>query len=143
MCLVKCHKLNINEDIICYKYVTVKLDGYLYQSPVRKNTFWQIGKQKEIKNLTGEISEYKAKLLHNSYIDKINGCAYHTFENLEDAMTYASFGSPRHYAILKCIIPKSSKYVFKGENFEGKQSYASQKLKPIEIVKVTAEEVFV
>lgn len=146
MCLVDCNKIEQKDDIICYKVVK-NLNDVVFRSPFKTNTLWEIGKQKEIKNTSisnlKKYSFYKQKVIANSYMHKIYGCAYHTFSSEMEAKKYIEIAyipeSRKGLSILKCVIPKSSKYVyegvFHGVNYESYKSYASQKLKPIEVIK--------
>ena len=71
---------------------------------------------------------------------KINDGAYHTFKNYEDALASYNNGKGGQH-IIECIIPKNSKYTYIGTCllFTNQtvcvESYASQKLKPIKIIK--------
>ena len=147
MCLRYCNKVVAEEDIICYKVVNVVPGGVCFKSPVKKS-FYFIGKKKEIKNVSlksKNLSIYKEKLLTNSRIRKIDSCAYHTFKTLDEARSFINcYYDTSIKRILKCKIPKNSKYIFEGTfNYGGKtpfsengepikNSYASQKLIPIE-----------
>ena len=145
MCLVDCNKIEKKDDIICYKVVK-NLNDVTFSSPFKSATIWEIGKQKEIKNTSisnlKKYSLYKQKVITNSHMHKIYGCAYHTFTTEEEAFDYIMILKTIYatkFSVLKCVIPKSSKYVYKGtfqiaEDVKYK-SYASQKLKPIEIMK--------
>lgn len=146
MCLVDCTKIKTNEDVICYKVVK-NINNVIFSSPFKSATIWEIGKQKEIKNTAisnlKKYSLYKQKVITNSYMHKIYGCAYHTFTTEEDAFDYIKKSRCENaffrFSVLKCVIPKSSKYVYEGtfsitESIKYK-SYASQKLKPIELIK--------
>lgn len=142
MCLRRCNKIKVEQDIVCYKVVCVKLEDCLYTSPFKKSTLWEFGKMKEIKNLTRKnISLYKQQILQNNYMYRIDGCSYHSFKEKDDAVKFIKKGYIKNnwkkYAVLECKIPKNSKYIFEGDfetiTEEPIRSYASQKLKPIKI----------
>ena len=146
MYLVDCNKIEQKNDIICYKVVK-NINDVTFSSPFKSATIWEIGKQKEIKNTSisnlKKYSCYKQKVITNSHMHRIRGCAYHTFTTEEDAFDYIKksrcVNAFFHFSVLKCVIPKSSKYVYEGtfpitESINYK-SYASQKLKPIEVIK--------
>ena len=68
--------------------------------------------------------------------------AYHSYQNLADIPV--EFLLSPEIVVRKCIIPKSSKYVYSGCNNDNKNSkgYASQKLKPVEFVHVDKRMVY-
>ena len=72
----------------------------------------------------------------------IEGGAYHSYQNIADIPV--EFLLCFDFVVCKCIIPKSSKYIYSGYNNENENSkgYASQKLKPVEIVHVDKCELF-
>jgi hypothetical protein len=80
------------------------------------------------RNVEIEIGKiYKSKLIkYNSLIEE----GIHSFENLEDTKLIASLDEDLF--VVKCIIPKGSKYYI--GKFDGYVSYASDTLKYVEIL---------
>lgn len=106
------------EDIICYKAITEKFDNDLY-------TFYQQAKIK-----IGKTYRSKFTIDFLGEIEK----GLHSLTTLEIAKEFIINKFLIHKAhIVKCIIPKGSKY-YLGHFYVDNDSYASNKLKYVEIV---------
>lgn len=106
------------EDIICYKAITEKFDNKLC-------TFYRMT---EIK--IGNT--YRSNFTFN-YLGEIEK-GLHSLTTLEIAKEFIYDKLLIHKAhIVKCIIPKGSEY-YLGRFYVDKDSYASNKLKYVEIV---------
>ena len=140
MCLTNIEKITPQEDIMCYKLFKIGptvCDSDMW-SPF-KSKHWKIGKMETLKR--------NAPTVYSSYY---NGCkknmihegAYHSYQNIADIPV--EFLLRPEIVVCKCIIPKSSKYVYSGYNNENKSSkgYASQKLKPVELVHIDKRMVY-
>lgn len=136
MCLYEATKINPKEDITCYKLVetgrlrysntppTNPVQPPVLRSPYYSNKTWKLGK-----------TETLNKCIHPELVgSEIYGGAYHSYASLLNAVRVASKHSMYEVAVLKCIIPKSSKYVYKGTVYSGDKGFASQKLKPVKVV---------
>ena len=140
MCLTNIEKITPQEDIICYKLFVI--DPKVCDSDMRSPFYsksWKIGKMETLKRNAATVysSYYNGHKNH-----KIQGGAYHSYQNIADIpVEFLLFSE---IAVCKCIIPKSSKYVYSGYNNENKSSkgYASQKLKPVEFVHVDKRMVY-
>lgn len=135
MCLTNIEKITPQEDIICYKLFKIDptVCGSDMWSPFIKSKHWKIGKMETLKR--------NAPAVYSSYYNGckkqiIQGGAYHSYQNIADIPI--EFLLCPGFVVCKCIIPKSSKYVYSGCNNDSKNSkgYASQKLKPVEFVYV-------
>ena len=134
MCLTNIEKITPQEDIICYKLFMIdpKVCDSDMWSPFHSKS-WKIGKMETLKRNGPTVYSFYYNG-HKSH--KIQGGAYHSYQNIADIPV--EFLLRPEIVVCKCIIPKSSKYVYSGYNNENKNSkgYASQKLKPVEIVHV-------
>ena len=103
------------KDIIVYK--VIKEDNGMYKTPCQ--------------NFVVKIGEtYTSKLnKHSSVVEE----GLHSFENFSDANFEAMCCIWHKHIVVKCIIPKGSKY-YKGL-FGSYDSYVSNKLTYIEIIK--------
>ena len=140
MCLSNIEKITPQEDIVCYKLFMINprvCDSDMW-SPF-KSKHWKIGRMETLKRNKPTVysSYYNGQKKH-----KIQGGAYHSYQNIADIP--AEFLSCPDFVVCKCIIPKSSKYVYSGYNNDNENSkgYASQKLKPVEIVYVDERMVY-
>lgn len=129
MCLSKAKRIFPEEDIVCYK-VLQKTQTYpiRYFSPYYNTKEWTLGKVEALRKRTDActvVGCFSSEKL-------IYGGAYHTYSSLLAAQQFADRFSS--LVVVKCIIPKSSKYVYKGTISDGKEGFASQKLKPIKVV---------
>ncbi len=105
------------EDIACYKIVTMSLSGcyYTYYQGIRINI--------------GETYDSYLRKYKSDFGSKVEE-GLHSFKELKDARYFQSLRSWSF--IIKCVIPKGSWYY---EGFFGaEKSYASNKLKYIEVV---------
>ena len=140
MCLTNIEKITPQEDIICYKLF--KIDPTVCDSDMWSPFYsksWKIGKMETLKRNAATVysSYYNG---HKSH--KIQGGAYHSYQNIADIpVEFLLFSE---IVVCKCIIPKSSKYVYSGCNNgdQNSKGYASQKLKPVEIVYVDERMVY-
>ena len=140
MCLTNIEKITPQEDIVCYKLFMINprvCDSDMW-SPF-KSKHWKIGRMETLKRNKPTVysSYYNGQKKH-----KIQGGAYHSYQNIADIPV--EFLLRPEIVVCKCIIPKSSKYVYSGCNNGSKNSkgYASQKLKPVEIVHVDKRMVY-
>lgn len=128
MCLIKAKQIHPEGDIICYKVVQER-EGGVFSSPYYSNKIWKLGKTETLK----ARSHPDIRDAIWGYYKVIYGGAYHSHEFLGQAISFAKMSGYSDYiprVVLECRIPKSSKYVYRGED----GTYASQKLKPIRIV---------
>ena len=140
MCLTNIEKITPQEDIICYKLFKIDptaCDSDMWSPFYSKS--WKIGKMETLKR--------NAPIAYSSYYNgckknMIHGGAYHSYQNIADIPV--EFLLYPDFVVCKCIIPKSSKYVYSGCNNDNKNSkgYVSQKLKPVEFVHVDKRMVY-
>lgn len=139
MCLINAKKITTQEDIVCYKILRVnpnELDSDMW-SPYFKHKIWKIGRTETLKRDEPDIFYY------GDYDEKkisVGSGAYHSYQNIHNMPV--EFFLRSEYVVCKCIIPKSSKYIYKGFVNGNGIGYASQKLKPIEFVHVDKFELF-
>ena len=140
MCLTNIEKITPQEDIICYKLFKINPTACYSDmwSPFHSKS-WKIEKMETLKR--------NKPTVYSSYYNGckkqiIQGGAYHSYQNIADIP--AEFLLRPEIVVCKCIIPKSSKYVYSGCNNDNKNSkgYASQKLKPVEVVYVDKRMVY-
>jgi hypothetical protein len=114
MCLNNVGEMKTAEkDIICYK-VLRDYNGDLFT--IYQSMHVHIEKS------------YRFKLIKNYYREVHEG--FHSYTSLRSSRRFHDEGS---YVIVKCIIPMRSHYYI--GNFDGNRSYASNKIKYLEIVK--------
>lgn len=137
MCLDNAIRINPENDIVCYKLFykcPFAKDNNLYsvfqQSPYKLNNT----KSTRVKQPKVYCSEYGGKKTY-----QIHQSALHSFANYGDTVDYKEKSVFKGACIVKCIIPKNSEYVYFGV-FDNKKSYASQKLKPVEIIEQSISE---
>ena len=135
MCLTNIEKITPQEDIICYKLFKIDptvCDSDMW-SPFHSKS-WKIEKMETLKR--NKPTVYSSYYCNGCQKNMIQGGAYHSYQNIADIPV--EFLLRPEIVVCKCIIPKSSKYIYSGYNNENKNSkgYASQKLKPVEIVHV-------
>ena len=112
MCLTNIEKITPQEDIICYKLFVI--DPKVCDSDMRSPFYsksWKIGKMETLKRNAATVysSYYNGHKNH-----KIQGGAYHSYQNIADIpVEFLLFSE---IVVCKCIIPKSSKYVYSGYN---------------------------
>jgi hypothetical protein len=131
MCLVRAKLITPEEDIVCYKFLKVEGDKYLSPYQYRE---YKLGRTLSLKRnnlpLVADIHG-RTPMIYKG--------AFHSIKLLKVAKEYAksssdwSTGQKYDMIVMKCIIPKNSNYVYKGI-FNGSQGFASQKIKPVEIV---------
>ena len=135
MCLNKAVRIKPEKDIVCYK---------LFYKRDSDNTLYSLYKGSPYKlNNTKNTRKSKPNLYCFEFLGEktydVFESALHSFANYEDtkffkedAGIFKNIKSIKSI-IVKCIIPKSSEYIYEG-TFRGVKAYASQKLKPIEIL---------
>lgn len=144
MCLIKAKKTPIeNGGRKAYKFLVryPKDPVGVYHSPYYE-TRWVIGKTYteggSLEN--GTYSDIRRNLRIYPYQGIINGCAYHSYKELDYARyTGADFyvfsankPSGKHkfaVVIAECTIPDDSEYMFEGFTQSGIPAYASEKLR--------------
>ena len=133
MCLGKAKKITTEEDIVCYKvfeYNFGRLESPFY------HTRYRLGEKKRLKRKDPEMRGLKV-LNSNGKVERsysVYGGAYHSLAHYVNAMYLAQRMSSgnRSSCVVKCIIPKSSKYIYQGE-FDDVTAYASQQLLPVSV----------
>lgn len=144
MCLYRIKKLNKKKDITCYKVLYAVPNGsggfsilsirdYPYEMGVVHST-----------NTDSPQIDY----IDSTYEPYIRGNSFHSFKTLYGAKKMVKFFLKQKpftlpinsiaIIIVKCVIPSDSNFIYKGRFIEtdfNLRSYASEKLKPIEIVK--------
>ena len=128
MCLMHARLLSQKDDIKCYKLVKINEDGVM-TSPFRTTKTWKVRRT------------YVPPDTWDGYngTSVVKGKAYHTYKNYAHAREHASLLPCFKWAIIECIIPKTSKYTYiGGSSFDSKGNpiyhYASQKLKTVTIL---------
>ena len=139
MCLYKIKKLNKKKDITCYKvlYCVSNGSGGFSILSIIKDYPYEMGIVHSTNTDSPQIRQYY-----------ITGNSFHSFKTLYGAkkmvkcfLKQKPFTLPINsiaIIIVKCIIPSDSNFIYKGRFIESNfnlRSYASEKLKPIEIVK--------
>lgn len=146
MCLYKIKKLNKKKDITCYKVlycVSNGSGGFSILSIVRDYPYEM-----------GVVHSTNVDFPQIDYIDStyepyIRGNSLHSFKTLYGAKKMVKFFLKHKRGvtlptnsiaiiIVKCVIPSDSNFTYKGRYLEtdfNLRSYASEKLKPVEIVK--------
>ena len=138
MCLEKAIQIKPEKDIICYKICVFAENRFFspfYYFP------YLLGKVEKIGKMGPEIySSYSA----DSEMVAIQGDSFHSFKTLRGAKgaleiikKKSGTSTTTNYVILKCVIPKDSKYVYEGLYYpdtDNKKyvSYASQQIMQIE-----------
>lgn len=147
MCLNRIKKLNPKKDIVCYKvfyFVPNDYGGFSMLSLFRDYPY-EMGTVHSTNTDLPEINyDFSDNSKNSAYI---KGNALHSFKTLYGAKKMAEFIINRipnsmpiksnAILIVKCIIPADSNFTYKGRFIEpycNLRSYASEKLKPIEIV---------
>ena len=118
MCLTNFEKITPQEDIICYKLFKIDptaCDSDMW-SPFHSKS-WKIEKMETLKR--------NAPTVYSSYYNGckkqiIQGGAYHSYQNIADIPV--EFLLYPDFVVCKCIIPKSSKYVYSGCDNDNKNS---------------------
>ena len=134
MCLWHAVRIKSEEDIICYKLFYKRDSNNILYSLYRRSVY----ELNHIKNTRAENPQIYCSEFLGVKTYHIEGSALHSFANYEDAKKYKKECKYHKAIIVKCIIPKNSKYIYEGV-FSDVKSYASQKLKPIEIIQENNE----
>lgn len=136
MCLFGIKKLNKKKDITCYKVFYCVSNGY--SGFIVRDYPYEMGVVHSTNTVSPQIREYC----------NITGDSFHSFKTLYGAKKFVKFFLKHKpftlpinsiaIIIVKCVIPSDSNFVYKGIYLEtdfSLRSYASEKLKPVEIVK--------
>lgn len=145
MCLYKIKKLNKKKDITCYKVlycVSNGSGGFSIFSIVRDYPY-EMGVVHSTNTDSPQIN-----YIDSTYEPYIRGNSFHSFKTLYGAkkmvkffLKHKPFTLPTNsiaIIVVKCAIPSDSNFIYKGKYLEtdfNLRSYASEKLKPVEIVK--------
>lgn len=143
--------LDHQDDIICYKVLS-PIDNTFknfqnLETLTCPQVTYTIGKTNSIDYKRRKTSVIKCDL-SNKETPYVTDGAYHSFVTIKDAIEYSKKNIWLDKYIVKCIIPKNSAYIFKGDCLKVNSwtylsgdhktyilnAYASQKIKPIEIV---------
>lgn len=145
MCLYKIKKLNKKKDITCYKVLYCVSNG--------SGGFSIFSIVIDYPYEMGVVHSTNTDSPQINYIDSTNepyirGNSFHSFKTLYGAkkmvkffLKHKPFTLPTNsiaIIIVKCVIPSDSNFIYKGKYLEtdsNLRSYASEKLKPVEIVK--------
>ena len=130
MCLSNAKEIKtIKEDITCFKVFKFNgelLDKTTLYSPVYEKR-WKKGE------LYSTGSAYPSFDYEWSSGISICGQAYHSFKNIDDAISYArAYKEATHFSICvcECTIPKNTKYLYKGRTgLNSFEAYASERLR--------------
>ena len=131
MCLRNAKQIKQDEDIKCYKVlITATINReYIIRSPHFSQCAWSM----YIPNRIG-CARPQSFFSQNTGEEYVEGAAFHTFVNLEDAKKYCKFclaitsWTPR---VFECTIPKSSIFLYTGtlgSDTYSEQCYASEAL---------------
>lgn len=137
MCLSNCKKIEVKEDVVCYKVFRVKRQGLfkkVISSPII-DCIWN-GKR-------GELGFYNPMTSCGG--TAIEGRAFHSFKTEDGAVKYANYldeyltkDSKREWmCVYKCVIPKGTNYLYEGDNVFSvgrERGWASEKLNIIKCV---------
>lgn len=125
-----------NEDIVCYK-VVYKSAGQ-YRSPYT-STLYKLNST--MNDSVRIIKRKKPYTFNGKSVWSISAGGFHVYPTLNEAKTHifneyeilkAKDKAGRNFVILKCIIPKDTKYYI--GTFSGMKSYCSKSLKIIDEV---------
>ena len=145
MCLYKIKKLNQKKDITCYKvlYAVSNGSGGFSILSIIKDYPYEMGVVHSTNTDSPQI-EY----IDSTYEPYITGNSFHSFKTLYGAKKMVKFFLKQKpltlpinsiaIIVVKCAIPSDSNFVYEGRFIESNfnlRSYASEKLKPVEIVK--------
>lgn len=132
MCLYNYRKIIFKRKITCYKVLRVlHIFDELEEKSKITDAFFS-----PYFNTPYYIGEFKHSTSNTPVIDgdRITGGCFHTFKKLKDAIDFCQIrydfinGDLCEYVVVKCTIPKSSGFVYKGETIDNHASYASQEL---------------
>lgn len=145
MCLYRIKKLNKKKDITCYKVLYAVSNGYGGFSilSIVRDYPYEIG----VVHSTN-VDFPQIRYIDSTYEPYIRGNSFHSFKTLYGAKKMVKFFLKQKpftlpinsiaIIIVKCVIPSDSNFIYKGRFIEtdfNLRSYASEKLKPVEIVK--------
>ena len=145
MCLYKIKKLNKKKGITCYKvlYAVPNGSGGLSMLSLIKDYPYEMGVVHSTNTNSPQIDYIEST--HEPYI---RGNSLHSFKTLYGAKKMDKFFLKQKpltlpinsiaIIVVKCTIPSDSNFVYEGRFIESNfnlRSYASEKLKPVEIVK--------
>ena len=155
MCLTKATKMPIeNGGRKAYKFLVryPKDPAGVYHSPYYE-TSWVIGKTytEEGSPESGTCDDIRRNLRINQYRGIINGCAYHSYKDLDyarytgvDFFVYSvnKHSGRRKFSVVvaECTIPDDSEYMFDGFTQSGIPAYASEKLRVDKILETINDE---
>lgn len=109
------------EDITCYKHLVVSPNGE-YRSCYYKHT-------------------WKPNVIYTSPLTKHQTYVYegfHSYQTLKEAEDVWNKYMPVGTALVKCVIPKGACY-YTGDYYERGDTYASDKLKMVEVIKTKGD----
>ena len=148
MCLFGSKKLEAQkEDITCYKVLLRIFDGFLI-SPYMHGMGWEPGRTY---HADGGLDVRKQKnFIGEGNSTNVFGGAFHTFKRKDDALKLASVILSRalrdtvpmvkSVVVVRCTIPKDTKYVYEGitetgmDLYPSSGGYASESLSVDEVV---------
>ena len=117
-----------DEEIVVYKVLGCENGGYF--SPIYM-TPWTIG---EVLSTDVEKPVLKEHKDNNFTAISLNGNAFHSFSNINDAKKYIDICLERRthqfekYVIAECAIPVNSNFIYLGAYNKTGDCYASEKL---------------
>ena len=145
MCLYKIKNLNKKKDITCYKVFYCVSNGYggFSMLSIVRDYPYEMG----VVHSTN-VDFPQINYIGSTYEPYIRGNSLHSFKTLYGAKKMVKFFLKQKpfmlpmnsiaIIIVKCAIPSDSNFIYKGRFLDkdfNLRSYASEKLKPIEIVK--------
>ena len=100
------------EDIVCWKWLMKYSNGKLF-SPYQRMEYFLDRKMHDDKKV--DRKEKRKNGVNNKYLPvvcshKMSQGGYHTFKNFEDADKFVKDDRTSNSVLVKCIIPKGSKY---------------------------------
>lgn len=143
MCLSVPKLITPKKDIVCYKVLKVYNDKSSVFVSEFQSFHYELGHTYSTNKNKPKIVETVPTLCRWKIV--IEGDAFHSFKTVMGAKGYckkygySSSVNDYNYVIVKCVIPKESKYIYEGDYDNswgtGYKSYASQMIKPIEVIK--------
>lgn len=150
MCLTKAKLIKTKNDIVCYKVLKLVSSSTpnKFYSPIIGRDFHQIPYAYELNRTELQPSCIAPAIKSKKGVISVANGAFHSFKYERSAFNYAKRlsydtfyaselnGKMCQYVVVKCIIPKDSRYIYKGKiSGEHMRGYASSAITPIEIVK--------